>query len=234
MHPGRGATDADRLGRQPIFVSIHAPREGCDVFGLNKPNTQLKFQFTHPGRGATETSRSIMSLWIRFQFTHPGRGATRRMSGSTGSLLVSIHAPREGCDCEVFKVAVRHVSVSIHAPREGCDGTMFDVTTPIAEFQFTHPGRGATAFVMQLHCKVVVSIHAPREGCDARALQVAQSTIVSIHAPREGCDTPRRSHCDQPQTFQFTHPGRGATYHLPIKATRLLVSIHAPREGCDC
>ena len=24
-------------------------REGCDLFGVNKPNTNLRFQFTHPG-----------------------------------------------------------------------------------------------------------------------------------------------------------------------------------------
>ena len=34
------------------------------------------------------------------------------------------------------------------------------------EFQFTHPGRGATrAIAWLVHC-TDVSIHAPREGCD--------------------------------------------------------------------
>ena len=46
----------------------------------------------------------------------------------------------------------------------------------------------------------------------------------------------RRATCSEKQvtTFQFTHPGRGAT---PLDKTkrvlRHLVSIHAPREGCD-
>ena len=36
-------------------------------------------------------------------------------------LLVSIHAPREGCDTgDAFQT--RYDNVSIHAPREGCDG----------------------------------------------------------------------------------------------------------------
>ena len=40
-------------------------------------------------------------------------------SGKT--ILVSIHAPREGCD-HIGELAVVELSpVSIHAPREGCD-----------------------------------------------------------------------------------------------------------------
>ena len=39
------------------------------------------FQFTHPGRGAT--SVFFFSLvWAKFQFTHPGRGATKPCESS--------------------------------------------------------------------------------------------------------------------------------------------------------
>ena len=80
-------------------------------------------------------------------------------------------------------------TVSIHAPREGCD-THGDYTRIIfRQFQFTHPGRGATIAREILHDVSLVSIHAPREGCDSR-----------IFDPFAG-DT----------QFQFTHPGRGAT-----------------------
>ena len=34
-------------------VSIHAPREGCDTFYPSYKSFGNKFQFTHPGRGAT-------------------------------------------------------------------------------------------------------------------------------------------------------------------------------------
>ena len=34
-------------------VSIHAPREGCDVEFLFPELDYTWFQFTHPGRGAT-------------------------------------------------------------------------------------------------------------------------------------------------------------------------------------
>ena len=57
------------------------------------------------------------------------------------------------------------------------------------QFQFTHPGKGATS----LRCVVLV---------------VAD---VSIHAPWEGCDTHTLSIIFKFLAFQFTHPGKGAT-----------------------
>ena len=80
---------------------------------------------------------------------------------------VSIHAPREGCDQarqQGMAGASRFNSrtpggvrlkpldppyvngkVSIHAPREGCDGEFTFAKLFDGVFQFTHPGRGATA-----------------------------------------------------------------------------------------
>ena len=57
------------------------------------------------------------------------------------------------------------------------------------QFQFTHPGRGAT---------IVPSGRVIVKG-------------GSLHAPREGCDGGRLHHNVQRSEFQFTHPGRGAT-----------------------
>ena len=87
-------------------------------------------------------------------------------------------------------------SVSIHAPREGCDkekrgepmdGYQFQFTHPgrgatkrkgyltvCNVFQFTHPGRGATFFLFILSSDNFVSIHAPREGCDGYLTQCAK------------------------------------------------------------
>ena len=59
-------------------VSIHAPREGCDSSAEGLIPDSEKFQFTHPGRGATEGEWSPLADET-FQFTHPGRGATRKM-----------------------------------------------------------------------------------------------------------------------------------------------------------
>ena len=56
--------------------------------------------------------------------------------------------------------------ISIHAPREGCDGVVDDIQGRGAEFQSTHPARGATAARVGGVVGIEISIHAPREGCD--------------------------------------------------------------------
>ena len=59
--------------------------------------------------------------------------------------VISIHAPREGCDglCRVPRP--RRIKISIHAPREGCDELTGVTISSVAEFQSTHPVRGATS-----------------------------------------------------------------------------------------
>ena len=121
-HPGRGATTQYRQKESDVFVSIHAPREGCDYrrsggstfpecFNSRTPGgvrlakmtlTEIakEFQFTHPGRGATLRLLLPLLCRARFQFTHPGRGATLQKLIQRLLRLVSIHAPREGCDCQ--------------------------------------------------------------------------------------------------------------------------------------
>ena len=80
-------------------VSIHAPREGCDLSFFLRAAMRLRFQFTHPGRGATVELLHVVqdvkvsihapregcdladsgecTVAVTFQFTHPGRGATQ-------------------------------------------------------------------------------------------------------------------------------------------------------------
>ena len=127
-----------------LRVSIHAPREGCD---LSKSVLVRVFSVVsiHAPREGCDSEMSICDDQPpRFQFTHPGRGATPRASSAFSLEKVSIHAPREGCDVEgpysphtaylfqfthpgrgatdiPFPVRFVKPSVSIHAPREGCD-----------------------------------------------------------------------------------------------------------------
>ena len=149
----------------------------------------------------------------KFQFTHPGRGATRYRKSRPGFSRVSIHAPREGCDRE--KPRGCHSLPSFNSRTPG--GVRLTRTSPLRRlmaFQFTHPGRGAT-LCQHLLCELEsVSIHAPREGCDSALCLLVRmrysfnsrtpggvrlrgrTTLaplewVSIHAPREGCDVPK-------------------------------------------
>ena len=120
--PGGVRLRSSYLRRQASPVSIHAPREGCDHRVGRSLTKTAKFQFTHPGRGAT-LAVMLADVAMMFQFTHPGRGATktqlrqavrtRRFNSRTpgGVRPILGYAPRY---CEY---------VSIHAPREGCDNS---------------------------------------------------------------------------------------------------------------
>ena len=83
------------------------------------------------------------SFVCSFQSTHPVRGATR-----------------------ADEVALRARIISIHAPREGCDDRASLFGYSLWVFQSTHPVRGATNQNRNHHTYIQISIHAPREGCD--------------------------------------------------------------------
>ena len=176
-----------------------------------------------------------MQTTSMFQFTHPGRGATQSFDG----LYIIVD------------------EVSIHAPREGCDCCMSTSTTDRGSFNSRTPGGvRRRAGYTETNIKNV-SIHAPREGCDLRRVRRrGRDQPVSIHAPQEGCDSFTLTSEQAELVFQFTHPGRGATRRTLVSCRsqrrfnsrtpggvrhdpqyplffRLQVSIHAPREGCD-
>ena len=133
----------------PRTVSIHAPRVGCDGFEDFCSSKSMRFnsrtpcgvrlqkrfhrylirlfQFTHPVWGATKNEK-IQRQTSRFQFTHPVWGAT-----------ASEGLPQEPS------------VVSIHAPRVGCDAVTISLTSLWLTFQFTHPVWGATLSQYHLH-----------------------------------------------------------------------------------
>ena len=127
------------------------------------------------------------------------------------ALLVSIHAPREGCDQgdSVVKVVEK---VSIHAPREGCDCFNSRMLLCLTCFNSRTPGGVRLLLHIPQLRTLLVSIHAPREGCDGAEAIYLPLTHVSIHAPREGCDQYFVAGRMLYSVFQFTHPGRGATF----------------------
>ena len=137
-HPGRGATWRRALPSRRVrrfnsrtpggvrqmptggklefrTVSIHAPREGCDTDYHMSVDQRVKFQFTHPGRGATFLMEDIKQ-GKEFQFTHPGRGATVYSGADGREMRVSIHAPREGCDPRPSSCPCRRRSFNSRTP----------------------------------------------------------------------------------------------------------------------
>jgi len=150
-------------------------RAGCDTAVIQQFPATYRFQSTHP-RGVRLQFRGTKVSDVVFQSTHP---ASSR-AASAGMLFQSTH-PAQRLD-------VADGVVSIHAPRAGCDGLTgdshaeeigFNPRTPRGVrlespghllgdllFQSTHPARGATFDEDMKMPKNNVSIHAPRAGCD--------------------------------------------------------------------
>ena len=164
--PREGCDVGARLYANYFGISIHAPREGCDEKSDDAFLTKLQFQSTHPARGATPTFWAMALRSRRFQSTHPARGATE------------------------------WISVKERLPEE---------------FQSTHPARGATQWSEGVAMGGPISIHAPREGCDDLLAVGEDEKAISIHAPREGCDVAINEAAAARERFQSTHPARGAT-----------------------
>ena len=169
------------------------------------------FQFTHPGKGATAATGAVSLFAGEFQFTHPGKGATcaPRLCISALPCFNSRTLGRVRRVRTTFDVA--SLPVSIHAPWEGCDYTL------------QH---------LKLHW-VKVSIHAPWEGCDTTS-HSPSSNDARFNLRTLG--RVRLNHLSASasfDTFQFTHPGKGATSRRALCLSPYGVSIHAPWEGCD-
>ena len=98
-------------------------------------------------------------------------------------------------------------------------------------FQFTHPGKGATASASAKFFSTWVSIHAPWEGCD---LLVADKSNTFFRFNSRTLGRVRRSAPYQillSVRFQFTHPGKGATMrHCNVIGCALFQFTH-PGKG---
>ena len=149
--PGIISIHAPRVGcdlRRTLIVhlggiSIHAPRVGCDNGSCTVNFCVMLFQSTHPVWGATRFPRALGATKNQFQSTHPVWGATilGRLLG-LAHIFQSTH-PVWGATRQLYHQFPCCV-ISIHAPRVGCDtdiAVSYDLTE---QFQSTHPVWGAT------------------------------------------------------------------------------------------
>ncbi len=161
------------------------------------------------------------------------RGVRRGQSGMTEQdFLISIHAPRVGCD--VFEEVMMWQGPYFNPRTPRGVRPRFHIHRRLAGlFQSTHPAWGATRGVNSFFASARISIHAPRVGCD---YHIQRSGRKRRHFnPR----TPRGVRHNGVHTeladglFQSTHPAWGAT-SSPLSVTLFAtISIHAPRVGCD-
>ena len=209
-HPGKGATRTQPHIDIEVRVSIHAPWEGCDSFGVGCSLTAIP----------SFNSRTL------------GRVRHNSNNSTSDGTAVSIHAPWEGCDDQ----GIYYIPSS-----ESFNSRTLGRVRPLevqlmqanVEFQFTHPGKGATHFGNTSSQYTYVSIHAPWEGCDYTLPRMTSLAVLfQFTHPGKGATMPRYS-VTALVLFQFTHPGKGATAPTAEPAPTTYVSIHAPWEGCD-
>ena len=83
------------------LISIHAPREGCDIRLWSTRSWVSNFNPRTP-RGVRPPANLYFFGPLEFQSTHPARGATICFAVLRSANPISIHAPREGCDSKLY------------------------------------------------------------------------------------------------------------------------------------
>ena len=192
----------------------------------------MKFQSTHPLRGATGGGifcfrrrghfnprtpcgvrhSASMSKWCCVHFNPRTPCGVRPGASGTCRLPSRYFNPRTPCGVRQTAAGmVFHVQQDFN-PRTPC-GVRQTLPMPliaIKKFQSTHPLRGATDQPVQRKPGWMISIHAPLAGCDMDRSRRPGKRRISIHAPLAGCDW-----MDRPR----------------VKTDE--ISIHAPLAGCD-
>ena len=136
-----------------------------------------------PGRGATNTTRSILPTSPSFN-----------------------SRTREGCD--LFSFFLRSGLIGFNSrTREGCDPVLLWMHRRGDRVSIHAPGRGATRERHRRTLTQHVSIHAPGRGATRWGRQGRRGCRVSIHAPGRGATEPNFLAPGNSQAFQFTHPG---------------------------
>ena len=97
-HPVWGATSHRRSRSCYRPISIHAPRVGCDVPVKRIASFSGSFQSTHPVWGATCDFLDAQAQHSYFNPRTPCGVRHIQLVGTEDNNLISIHAPRVGCD----------------------------------------------------------------------------------------------------------------------------------------
>ena len=135
----------EQLFRICLDVSIHAPWEGCDTNRGERTYQTYRFQFTHPGKGATAKFTGMNTGINSFNSRTLGRVRLRERTTPSAGDTVSIHAPWEGCDNDGYLTHIGRYTFQFTHPGKGATITAFRLSKRVYKFQFTHPGKGATS-----------------------------------------------------------------------------------------
>ena len=189
-------------------ISIHAPREGSDLF-LIHCRRSIAISIHAPREGSDRRTGTKRKLSFYFNPRSPWR---ERLNGE--------------------KIAKYNSDFNPRSPwRERHD--YMDLCLHLLQFQSTLPVKGATLNSISTAFVLCISIHAPREGSDLLGFSCRQIHLISIHAPREGSDGTFPFFVDLIWDFNPRSPWRERPKTFNDKEYTLYISIHAPREGSD-
>ena len=195
-------------------VSIHTPWEGCDFRWDACPLLSPCFNSHTLGRVRPPFLALCVVVGL-FQFTHPGKGATENIVLLSANDLVSIHTPWEGCDEGGWLTAeVADVFQFTH-PGKGATTSRRYCSAWSCGFNSHTLGRVRPVWIivsLPVRCFNSHTLGRVRLGADYHR---QPAILVSIHTPWEGCDGVTARLNAVLMAFQFTHPGKGATLVYP-------------------
>ena len=146
--------------------------------------------------------------------------------------LISIHAPRTGCDRPGFVLLNDDEGFQSTHPARGATGPG-GITRRKEKFQSTHPARGATRLPQPPKPFMPFQSTHPARGATMESPASVLPRIFQSTHPARGATLLFVLPITQCKLFQSTHPARGATVAHRAVEHSAKISIHAPRTGCD-
>ena len=100
------------------------------------------------------------------------------------------------------------------------------------QFQFTHPGRGATVKTLQMVlCLRSFNSRTPGGVRQLRSIYARIHSRVSIHAPREGCDSHLHARLAFAKSFNSRTPGGVRQIPYEEQSSRTVFQFTHPGRG---
>ena len=176
----------------------------------------MRFQFTHPGKGATPSSVHQLSRLASFNSRTLGR-VRHLLRGEYALIrLVSIHAPWEWCDRRTNRIQASRICFNSRTlGRVRLINTLV-IRKSHRSFNSRTLGRVRRVMDGSAGEDTEVSIHAPWEGCDIERVETSCPGLSFNSRTLGRVRLDERKQGAFYNAFQFTHPGKGATYHSPI------------------
>ena len=163
----------------PGPISIHAPREGCDLCLCRRLTSTITISIHAPREGCDVITKFRRSLERDFNPRTP-RGVRREVLDN-GVVVHGNSNPRTPRGVRPRRKGLHWITDRFQSTHPARGATSWaELDAEAQEFQSTHPARGATRCGRYFFTLLSISIHAPREGCDSKLYQRAESLLGSI------------------------------------------------------